>query len=72
VKVVCDTGPLVTQLGRDLVVPLPVAVETDQLLRSRVDPWAARLFLFALAKEPSARRRRGSVRRGLVEVTPFS
>ena len=39
---------LVTELGRDLVVPLPVAVETDQLLRARVNPVAARSFLSAL------------------------
>jgi len=40
---------LVTRLGRDLVVPVPVVVETDQLLRARVGPVAARLFLAAVA-----------------------
>lgn len=39
---------LVTRLGRDLVVPSPVIVEVDQLLRSRVGAHAARLFLAAL------------------------
>ncbi len=65
-KVVCDTGPLmsaanrkdrahalaaalVTRLGRDLLVPVPVVVEVDQLLRARVGPGAARQFLAALA-----------------------
>ncbi len=41
---------IVTELGRDLIVPLPVAVETDQLLRSRVNESAARKFLSALAQ----------------------
>lgn len=36
---------LVTELGRDLIVPDPVLVETDQLLRARLGPPAARLFL---------------------------
>ena len=40
---------LVTQLGTDLLVPLPVAVEVDHLLRGRVGPAAARLFIRALA-----------------------
>jgi predicted nucleic acid-binding protein len=40
---------LVTELGRDLVVPLPVAVEVDQLLRARVGRQAAGAFLDALA-----------------------
>jgi uncharacterized protein len=40
---------LVTQLGRELVVPVPVVVETDQLLRRRVGGHAARLFLAAVA-----------------------
>jgi predicted nucleic acid-binding protein len=40
---------LVTRLGRDLLVPVPVVVETDQLLRGRVGAHAARLFLAALA-----------------------
>jgi uncharacterized protein len=40
---------LVTQLGRDLLVPDPVLVEVDQLLRTRVGSHAARLFLNAVA-----------------------
>lgn len=40
---------LVTRLGRDLVVPVPVMVETDQLLRARVGGGSARLFLEGLA-----------------------
>jgi hypothetical protein len=40
---------LVSRLGRDLLVPEPVIVEVDQLLRSRVGGHAARLFLAALA-----------------------
>jgi uncharacterized protein len=40
---------LVTELGRDLLVPEAVVVEVDQLLRSRVSTKAARLFLAALA-----------------------
>ncbi len=39
---------LVTELGRDLVVPDPVVVEADHLLRSRVGTQSARLFLAAL------------------------
>jgi predicted nucleic acid-binding protein len=39
----------VTELGRDLLVPEPVIVEVDQLLRSRIGPHAARLFLAAIA-----------------------
>lgn len=39
---------LVTHLGRELIVPAEVAVEVDQLLRSRVGDHAARLFLAAL------------------------
>jgi uncharacterized protein len=39
----------VTELGRDLLVPEPVIVEVDQLLRSRVGARAARLFLEAVA-----------------------
>ena len=38
-----------TQLGRDLLVPDPVIVEVDQLLRARVGAHAARLFLGAIA-----------------------
>ena len=40
---------LVTELGRELVVPGPVLVEVDQLLRARVGGRSARLFLDALA-----------------------
>jgi uncharacterized protein len=40
---------LVTRLGRELVVPVPVIVEADQLLRARVGPHAGRLFLAAVA-----------------------
>ncbi|MDQ6775357.1 MAG: PIN domain-containing protein [Actinomycetota bacterium] len=40
---------IVTELGRDLLVPEPVIVEVDQLLRSRVGGHAARLFLEAIA-----------------------
>jgi predicted nucleic acid-binding protein len=42
------SAALVTALGRDLVVPEPVLVETDQLLRARVGMHAARLFLGAI------------------------
>lgn len=37
-----------TRIGRELVVPGPVIVEVDQLLRARVGSHAARLFLEAL------------------------
>jgi predicted nucleic acid-binding protein len=40
---------LVTQLGRDLLIPDVVLVEVDQLLRTRVSMHAARLFLRAVA-----------------------
>jgi predicted nucleic acid-binding protein len=40
---------LVTELGRDLIIPEPVIIEVDQLLRSRVGGHAARLFLEAVA-----------------------
>jgi predicted nucleic acid-binding protein len=40
---------LVTELGRSLLVPEPVVVEVDQLLRSRVGSDSARLFLEAIA-----------------------
>ena len=40
---------LVTRLGRELVIPVPVIVETDQLLHARMGAHAARLFLAALA-----------------------
>jgi hypothetical protein len=39
----------VTELGRGLIVPEPVIVEVDQLLRSRIGGHAARLFLGAVA-----------------------
>lgn len=39
---------LVSELGRDLLVPVPVVVEVDQLLRARVGAGAARAFLAAL------------------------
>jgi predicted nucleic acid-binding protein len=39
----------VTELGRDLIVPEPVIVEVDQLLRSRIGGHSARLFLEAVA-----------------------
>ena len=38
-----------TELGRDLLVPEPVVVEVDQLLRSRLGGHAARLFLASIA-----------------------
>jgi uncharacterized protein len=38
---------LVVALGRNLVIPTPVLVEVDQLLRSRVGAASARLFLSA-------------------------
>jgi len=41
---------LVTALGRDLIVPVPVIVEVDQLLRARLDTRAAHSFLSAIAK----------------------
>ncbi len=40
---------LVSALGRDLIVPLPVIVEVDQLLRARLDSRAAQLFLSAIS-----------------------
>jgi predicted nucleic acid-binding protein len=66
VKVVCDTGPLlsavnqrdqahrlavslIATLRRDLLVPDPVIVEVDHLLRARIGPHAARAFLHDLA-----------------------
>jgi predicted nucleic acid-binding protein len=39
----------VTEVGRDLLIPQPVIVEVDQLLRSRVGSRAARLFLESIA-----------------------
>ena len=41
---------LVTRLGRELLVPDPVIVEVDQLLRHRVSAEAARLFLSSMAQ----------------------
>ena len=41
---------LVTELGRELVVPEPVAVDVDQLLRARVGVETARSFLAALIR----------------------
>jgi uncharacterized protein len=40
---------LVTAIGRDLLIPLPVVVEVDQVLRARVGPHSARAFLSAVA-----------------------
>lgn len=40
---------LVSRLGRDLVIPVPVLVETDRLLRARIGRDAARLFLAAVS-----------------------
>jgi hypothetical protein len=40
---------LVTELGRDLLVPDVVLVEVDQLLRARISTDAAQLFLGAIA-----------------------
>jgi predicted nucleic acid-binding protein len=41
---------LVTEIGRDLLVPVTVIVETDQLLRARLGSQAARAFLAAMAR----------------------
>lgn len=38
-----------SELGRELLVPEPIIVEVDQLLRSRIGSHAARLFLAAIA-----------------------
>jgi predicted nucleic acid-binding protein len=43
------SAALVAELARDLIVPEPVMVEVDQLLRARVGASAARLFLSAVA-----------------------
>lgn len=43
------SAALVSELGRDLVIPDPVLVEVDYLLRARVGRAAARLFLEAVA-----------------------
>ncbi len=40
---------LVVELGRDLIIPSPVLVETDYLLRTRVGFGSARLLLRAVA-----------------------
>jgi predicted nucleic acid-binding protein len=40
---------LVGRLGRDLLVPGPVVVEVDQIVRGRVGHSAARAFLAALS-----------------------
>jgi predicted nucleic acid-binding protein len=40
---------LLGEFGRDLIVPLPVLVEVDHLLRTRVHSMAARAFLAAVA-----------------------
>jgi uncharacterized protein len=39
---------LVTELGRDLIIPDAVIIEVDHLLRARVGAQAARLFLAAV------------------------
>jgi len=39
-----------TALGRNLLVPGPVLVEADRLLRSRIDGGVARALLSALAR----------------------
>jgi len=41
---------LVSELGGDLLVPLPVVVEVDQLLRARLGGASARAFLGALTR----------------------
>lgn len=43
------SAALVSELGRNLVIPEPVLVEVDYLLRARVSRAAARLFLEAVA-----------------------
>ena len=43
------TAELIARLGRDAVVPVPVSVEVDHLLRTRLGGHAARLFLEALS-----------------------
>lgn len=40
---------LLAELGRDLIVPEPVLVEVDYLVRTRVSSTAARAFLAAVA-----------------------
>lgn len=43
------SAAVVTSLGRDLIVPDPVAVEVDSLLRARLGSTQARAFLRSLA-----------------------
>jgi uncharacterized protein len=60
---------LVAELGRELLVPGPVLVECDQLLRSRVSPAAARAFLVAMTRgEHSARFLTGGILRRAVAI----
>jgi predicted nucleic acid-binding protein len=58
---------LVTELGRELVIPGPVLVEVDQLLRARVGAGPARLFLDAIAagEHPVAFLSAGLMRRAI-------
>ncbi len=42
-------APLIAGLGRDLLIPTTVLVETDYMLRSRIDTASARAFLTAVA-----------------------
>ena len=44
------SAAVVTELGRDLVVPVPVVTEVDQLIRARAGGSPARAFLGALAR----------------------
>jgi uncharacterized protein len=44
------SSAMVTALGRDLIVPEPVMVEIDHMLRSRVGLRSARAFLSALVR----------------------
>ena len=60
---------LVAELGHDLLVPGPVLVECDQLLRSRVSPAAGRAFLVAMARgEHSAGFLTSGILRRAVEI----
>lgn len=43
------SAALISELGRELIVPVPVLVEADHLLRARVGPEAARVFMSAIA-----------------------
>ena len=60
-----------TELGRELVIPGPVLVEVDQLLRARVGAGPARLFLDAIAagEHPVAFLSAGLMRRA-IEIDP--